>query len=120
MCWVGLGGGVWFRSLRVMEGLCSREGCPDGLNVYLFSLSGSVLVLSLVNIGRGSGGAGGMFQTMGVLPGRSRRPPLTFAWEDRIDIHASVWGEMDGLALVWRLEGLAMAPGSAESPPLGT
>ena len=42
---VGLG------SLRVMEGLCSREGRPDGLKVYLFSLSGSVLVLSLVKIG---------------------------------------------------------------------
>ena len=49
--WVGLG----FGSLRVMEGLCSREGCPDGLNNYLFSLSGSVLVLSLVKIDIGSG-----------------------------------------------------------------
>ena len=50
------GGGVWFGgvglgSLRVMEGLYDREGCPDGLKVYLFSLSGSVLVLSLVKIG---------------------------------------------------------------------
>ena len=69
--WVGLGG-VWFGSLRVMEGLCSREGCPDGLKVYLFSLSGSVLVLSLVKIGRGSGGLRGLSQTMGMLPGRSQ------------------------------------------------
>ena len=48
--WVGLDG-VWFGSLRDMEGLHDREGCPDGLKVYLFSLSGSVLVLSLVKIG---------------------------------------------------------------------
>ena len=44
--------GFWgFGSLRVMVGLCNREGCPRGLDVYLFSLSGSVLVLSLVKIG---------------------------------------------------------------------
>ena len=53
MWWVGVG----FGSLRVMEGLCNREGCPDGLKVYLFSLSGSVLVLSLVKIGRHGGGS---------------------------------------------------------------
>ena len=62
--WVGCGWVVlgW---LRVMEGLCNREGCPDGLKVYLFSLSGSVLVLSLVKIDRRSG------QLTGVGLGRS-------------------------------------------------
>ena len=51
--WLGVGGwGAWFGLLRVVEGLCVREGCPDGLNDYLFSLSGSVLVLSLVKIDR--------------------------------------------------------------------
>ena len=47
-----------------MEGLCNREGCPDGLKVYLFSLSGSVLVLSLVKIARELGGEGVYVFTM--------------------------------------------------------
>ena len=33
-----------------MEGLCNQEGVQEDDNVYLFSLSGSVLVLSLVKI----------------------------------------------------------------------
>ena len=44
-------GGVWFGSLRVVEGLFDQEGFRLSRNVYLFSLSGSVLVLSLVKIG---------------------------------------------------------------------
>ena len=64
--WVGLG------SLRVMEGLCSREGCPDGLKVYLFSLSGSVLVLSLVKIGGGRGGPGRRGLSRSLQLGRSQ------------------------------------------------
>jgi len=52
-------------SLRVVEGLCVWEGCPDGLKVYLFSLSGSVLVLSLVTIGSGRGGCRGSDDTNG-------------------------------------------------------
>ena len=47
LCWCW----VWFGLLRVVEGLCSQEGSRLETEAYLFSLSGSVLVLSLVKIG---------------------------------------------------------------------
>ena len=61
--WILLGLGL-FGSLRVMEGLCNQEGVQEDDNVYLFSLSGSVLVLSLVKINRDCGGEGGLVFTM--------------------------------------------------------